>query len=171
MTRPTPAEAAAARQTAHEAQPTLRFRVDGTPAPQGSKRAYVPRGTTRAVVVDDNKGPLRTWRLAVTSAARDACGDRPPLHGPVALHVDFYLLRPTSHYRAGVRYLELRDSAPRVPANGPDLDKLARAVSDALTDAGAYEDDRQVQRLAAQKRYTDRGRGTTPGAWITVGPA
>jgi Holliday junction resolvase RusA-like endonuclease len=152
---------------------TIAFHVDGTPAPQGSKRAYVPRGGSRAVVVDDTPKPLRAWRQAVTYAAREARGDRPPMLGPVRVEVAFWLRRPASHYRTGARSDELRDSAPRVPANGPDIDKLVRGVLDALTDAGVFEDDRQVQALIADKFYASRSRAfgkAEPGAVVRVIP-
>jgi Holliday junction resolvase RusA-like endonuclease len=153
---------------------TIAFHVDGTPAPQGSKRAYMPRGGSRAVVVDDNAKPLRAWRQAVTHAAREARGNRPPMLGPVRVDITFYLSRPVSHYRTGKRSQELRDSAPRIPANGPDLDKLVRGVLDALTAAGVFEDDRQVQALGAGKRFTRRRAilpwDVNPGALIRVSP-
>lgn len=41
------------------------------------------------------------------------------------------------------------------PSVRPDLDKLCRAVLDALTDAGIWHDDSQVCSLSAIKVYAD----------------
>jgi Holliday junction resolvase RusA-like endonuclease len=45
----------------------------------------------------------------------------------------------------------------------PDLDKLCRAVADAITDAGLWADDAQVVSLVAAKRYS-----SPPGVHITI---
>jgi len=45
----------------------------------------------------------------------------------------------------------------------PDLDKLERAIGDALTDAGVWVDDGQVVNSHTQKWYAE-----TPGVHITV---
>ena len=93
--------------------------------------------------------------------------------GPVHVTVTFWLPRPVSHYRTGARSQQLRKGAPIHPANGPDLDKLVRGVLDALTDAGMFEDDRQVQSLIAWKRYTNRDAAAgeqSPGAGVWVSP-
>ena len=57
----------------------------------------------------------------------------------------------------------LKASAPVAPGK-PDLDKLARAVGDALTGV-AYRDDAQITRWHLQKRY-----GEQAGTEITVHP-
>ena len=46
-----------------------------------------------------------------------------------------------------------RPKAP-VPITKPDVDKLARACLDGMTDAGVFRDDSQVTTLTARKRYT-----------------
>jgi len=118
---------------------SLAFQVFGDPVPQGSKRAFVVKN--RAVVVDDNKATLKSWRSAVVDAARaELNGDAPEL-GPVRITLMFFLRRP-QRPKAGV------------PIVKPDVDKLARAVLDGMTDAGVFRDDSQVTTLTARKRYT-----------------
>jgi len=117
----------------------MAFRVFGDPVAQGSKRAFVVKN--RAVVVDDNKAPLRSWRTAVVDAARaELNGDAPEL-GPVRVTLMFFLRRP-------------KRPKAEVPIVKPDVDKLARACLDAMTDAGVFRDDSQVTTLTARKRYT-----------------
>jgi Holliday junction resolvase RusA-like endonuclease len=94
---------------------------------------------------------------------------RPLLDGPVALEVEFRPApRPARHWlpvnaRRLLRVLRL--DAPVWHASTPDIDKLCRAVLDALTSV-AWVDDRQVARLVASKRWPDEGEA--PGASIRV---
>jgi Holliday junction resolvase RusA-like endonuclease len=118
---------------------SMAFQVFGDPVPQGSKRAFVVKN--RAVVVDDNKATLRSWRTAVVDAARaELNGDAPDL-GPVRITLMFFLRQPKRPKAA-------------VPITKPDADKLARAVLDGMTDAGVFRDDSQVTTLTVRKRYT-----------------
>ncbi len=57
------------------------------------------------------------------------------------------------------------------PEVKPDLDKLVRALCDALTQCGAWGDDAQLIHLTATKRYV----GTSdildvPGVVVDIGP-
>jgi len=118
---------------------SLTFQVFGDPVPQGSKRAFVVKN--RAVVVDDNKATLRSWRSQIVDAARAELNGEGPELGPVRITLMFFLRRP-QRPKAGV------------PIVKPDVDKLARAVLDGMTDAGVFRDDSQVTTLTARKRYT-----------------
>lgn len=122
------------------------FRVNGIPAPQGSKRAFVVNG--RAVLTE-NSAKVKPWREAVVNAAIDAMNGREPLTGPVEVTVTFRLPKPKTVNRD-------------LPAVRPDIDKLVRATHDALTTARVYRDDGQVCDMHVRKRYG------IPGADITV---
>jgi Holliday junction resolvase RusA-like endonuclease len=147
----------------------------GLPAPQGSKRGFVAAG--RAVIVDDNKPALRTWRDDVKLAALralDATPDWDPTAQVVSLHATFTLPRPRSHYRTGKQTLHLlRDAAPEWPHTRPDLDKLLRAAGDALKAAGVYADDSRIVKITATKVYPTHtryppGALDRPGAHLVV---
>lgn len=135
--------------------------VVGRPAPQGSKRGFVVG--KRAVIVADNPETLRSWRQAVTEAVAAASRGEGTIMrpAPVAVLIVFRLPRPKSQTKAqrAVAYVTTK----------PDLDKLARGVLDALTEARAFEDDSQVAYLSACKLYVDDGEAL--GARITVSPA
>jgi crossover junction endodeoxyribonuclease RusA len=144
------------------------FTVRGTPSPQGSKRAFNHRSTGRVVVVESAGQGLRDWRQDVTGAAALAMSRLPyeapepesaaPLCGPVAVSVAFTLKRPASA-PARVRY----------PAVRPDVDKLLRAVLDALTGI-VFADDGQVVEVWAAKYFpgTSMAALDWPGARINV---
>lgn len=130
----------------------IAFFVPGIPAPQGSKQAFV-RGK-RAVLVEMSKA-LPAWRAAVTTAAR-AAHQGPPLDGPLAVWIAFYLPRPKSVPARRRPY----------PTVTPDLDKLARAVLDGITDARTWTDDARVVDLTLTKRYQDPA--AEPGAHVRI---
>jgi len=90
---------------------------------------------------------LPAWMQAVTLAAVQL--RHPTINGPVAASIAFRFQRPESHY--GKR--GLLPSAPRYMAVMPDLDKLARAVFDALQDAGLLRNDSRVTSIAATKDW------------------
>jgi crossover junction endodeoxyribonuclease RusA len=125
--------------------------VPGIPQPQGSKNAYV-RGN-RAVLVEANK-KLPAWRQIVTEKLEAANVSCQPLIGPVDAQIVFFMPRPKSVLR-------------EYPSVKPDLDKLVRAILDAGTKAGIYNDDSQVIEIVANKFYTDAGQPV--GALITFG--
>ena len=136
------------------------LRVDGEPAPQGSKNV----GRYGGIYEKSKKvGP---WRDAIKAAAAMATWE--PVTGPVVVGIVFWLRRPASHYRAGRNCHLLRASAPAVPVTRPDIDKLLRSTLDGLTGAGIYADDGQVSGLDVHRRYADPHAGQKPGADITI---
>lgn len=128
------------------------FRVASLPVPKGSMKAWV-RGK-HAVLTSDNKG-LKGWEAIVRAQAQAH------VHalelGPVAISLAFALGRTKS--------LPKRFERPHLTK--PDLDKLARAVLDALTGV-AFNDDAQVTRLDCVKRYALEGE--QPGVLVSLGP-
>lgn len=131
----------------------MKLVVYGTPIPQGSSKAFLPRGWKRPIVTADNP-KTKSWRQAIIDASREwAEGHGPwPREMPLALNVAFFLPRPSS---APKRRTEV--------TTRPDLDKLLRAVGDALTDAGVWLEDAQVVAATASKAYAG-GRHDPLGA-------
>lgn len=62
----------------------------------------------------------------------------------------------------------LRDRLAPPMVQAPDLDKLVRAVGDALTGI-TYTDDRQITHITASKRRANPGEDT--GARVKIAPA
>ena len=140
------------------------FLVLGRPVPQGSMRPIVSQSTGRAFV--KQSPPLAVWRADVAEAARRAGVSLEA--GPVALGAVFSFPRPKGHMGTGRNAGRLRASAPARPINRAqgDVDKLLRAVLDALSGV-AYLDDSQVVEIAsARKRYCDHGEPAS--AVVTV---
>lgn len=145
---------------------TLCFTVAGMPAPQGSKRLLA-----HGALVESSKR-VKPWRVDVRAGAEAAMAGEPgpwiPFDGPVTLRLVFRFARPKHHYRTGRNAHELRDGVSTAPItkNYGDLDKLERAIGDALTSSGVYLDDAQVTTMHAAKVWADAG--LPPGVMITI---
>jgi Holliday junction resolvase RusA-like endonuclease len=140
----------------------ISFFVAGTPKPQGSKRALMRPGAKHPTLVESAGEALKDWRAAVRyAAARQSRA----ITGPVKVTLAFRFSRPKSHFGTGRHSHALKQSAPESHTKKPDVDKLARAVLDALTNV-AFEDDSCVTVLAATKHYSLAP--FTSGCWITV---
>ena len=139
----------------------LHFRVNGIPTTQGSKRGFFNPKTERVIIVDDNSPNLKRWRQDVIDAAKAIRGQiAGPLDVPIELEVVFYLPRPQIHYGAH----GLKPNAPLFVKGKPDLDKLIRAVMDAITIAGLWQDDGRVASIKTRKLYSDE-----PGCEVRLG--
>ena len=130
----------------------ISFRVIGEPQTQGSKRAFAKNG--RAWVVETGGAKHKSWREAVASEARAALGGAPLLTGPLEITLVFALPRPASAPKR-------RRTWP-IGARSGDVDKLARAVLDAITGTIA-RDDAQVIGLEVSKDY-----GDPPGVTVLI---
>ncbi|CED90603.1 RusA family crossover junction endodeoxyribonuclease [Actinomyces succiniciruminis] len=150
------------------APPTVSFAVEGVPETEGSTRAFPTRsGGVR--VTHTKQSALEGWRARVRAASLAAAVQaRWPLgyDGPVEVRATFYLPRP---------------ARPRfaVPAVKPDLDKLERAVGDALAEVrrggyvaqrGMLREDSRIVRWQSAKEYVDGEAVVSPGAAIAVLP-
>lgn len=130
----------------------IEFTVLGKPQPAGSKRAFQNKHTGRIVVVDDAKGS-RPWKQEVAGAAAERMnGSGELLDGPLEVRLIFHVARPKGHYGTGKNAGKVKGSAPEFPAVKPDVDKLSRAVLDALSGV-VYRDDAQIFRKAVAKLY------------------
>lgn len=127
----------------------IRFTVLGHSVPQGSMTPMKSRSTGRTI--NKARKNLMPWRNDI---GREAMIARVPLLGrDVAVEVQlvFYFQKPKSVKREDMT----------VP---PDIDKLERAVLDALKSI-AYVDDSQVVKSSKEKLY-----GTPERIEISIGP-
>lgn len=112
------------------------FAIAGEPIPQGSMK-HVGGGR----LVHSKK--LLAWRKQVAQAVRSVTLDK--INGPVVADVLFVIGRPKS----------VKRDLPTVP---PDLDKLQRAIGDALSiDCDFLVDDSMIVEWHSRKIYGDPG--------------
>lgn len=138
---------------------SVAFRVFGTPISQGSMRTL---GAGRPMIHSNKK--LLPWREGIAWVAKQAWRCEPIL-GPVTLHCLFRLKRPKGHYGTGGNATKLRSVAPMRHKQMPDVDKLLRAIEDALTGI-VYKDDAQVDEVHATKKWAELGE--QPGVVIII---
>jgi crossover junction endodeoxyribonuclease RusA len=131
----------------------IEFKVYGIPQPQGSTKAFIPKGWTRPIITSDNK-KNKPWRQDVSGAAlveMQKSGLALMEGVPIVINVTFVFDRPKS-LKKGVT-----DKITK-----PDIDKLLRSVLDALTGI-VFKDDSQVVLAMVEKVFGDQ-----PGACISV---
>lgn len=124
--------------------------VPGTPRPKGSKDFKGRRRNGSAILVES--ADVRPWMDVVAWHCAQT-GVR--FTGAVTVGLEFRVRRPEN------------PTYPDAPAGPPDLDKLARAVLDALESAGTIVNDaRVVDFHLLRKRYA--APAERPGVWITA---
>lgn len=148
----------------------ITFTVPGIPIPQGSMHSY---GKGRMVYRDD----LKPWRARVRAEYVRQVGTR-TISGAAHIALEFAMPRPKHHYGTGANAGRIKPSYERAQHTvKPDLDKLIRAVADALTlDKGELKglprplgDDAQIASIEAWKRYVKPGE--LPGVLVSIRPA
>lgn len=131
--------------------------VAGEAKPQGSKRGFVTK-SGRVAMVEMAGNPLKQWRTAISWKMKGEAAKAgwELTDAPVSVKLTFELKRP-------------KKPKHPMPGTRPDLDKLTRAVLDALTDTGViWRDDSQVVRVLAEKKYARPGEeGVTILLWKT----
>jgi Holliday junction resolvase RusA-like endonuclease len=180
---------------------SVEFEVHGTPAPQGSKSAFltslaIVRPYPRVVRCPGCNVPLRgsfrlveaakgvaEWRKAVAQHARIAMRGRVPMRGALIGYVDLAVGRPKNHYRTGKSTAHLlKPDSPDEPVSyggghEGDLSKLLRATEDAMSGIVWADDGQVVEYSRLRMHYAGEKRDglAVPGARIVVsqigGPA
>ena len=119
------------------------FFIEGTPAPQGSKR-HIGNGR----MVEASK-KLPKWRKQIIDTIQ-AQYEGEPIDRPVRVTAYFFMPKPAK---------------PRfdTPATMPDLDKLCRALGDGLEQSGLLKNDSRIVCWNATKHY-----GTPTGVQVII---
>ena len=127
------------------------FGVLGKPAPKGSWTPYQDKRTGRIGLKPHSSKRAKDWDFAIKLAASKHAPPE-PLACPVAVRLAFRLERPKS----------VKPADRPLPLVKPDIDKLERAVLDALTGV-IWKDDAQVVELRGSKVY-----GAPQGVSISI---
>jgi crossover junction endodeoxyribonuclease RusA len=127
------------------------FEVYGEPKPQGSMRGFLTK-SGKVVVTHGAGKEVKSWRNEVASAAvsdmrsrHEGYDSAPMVEGPVSVVLRFLLRRPKSAPKKRTH-----------PITRPDLDKLVRAILDAIT-GPILSDDSIVVEISARKAYATGG--------------
>lgn len=162
----------------------LQFTVVGKLAGAGSKHAHLVTRRDGSIVF---KAPPKiaggkVWGWPIFNMTHDSKFTEPwmklvsqtagikwkkdhkePLDGAIYLDITFFETRPQSHFYVRKEGKFLRPDAPAYPhaTETHDFDKLRRAISDSLTQAGVIADDKRVvvgngwQAFADEKPYAE----------------
>jgi Holliday junction resolvase RusA-like endonuclease len=131
----------------------IAFTVRGVCQPKGSTRAFAlpvkgafdHRGQQKYRAVTTSANPdLKSWETQVRTVCQTVMNTHTMIEGPVELSAKFYLLRPPS----------VPAKKRPWPTSKPDLDKLLRAVKDAMIGV-VYRDDAQVVGFGDVNKYYD----------------
>ena len=128
----------------------INFFVPGIPKSKGSK-SMIKTKTGRYLMIEANANKLRVWMRAIE--ARAMLAFKEPIEGAIHLECRFYFQRPKTVKKRLLPHVK------------PDLDKLLRAVDDALQGI-AFKDDSQVTTIISHKYYvTDNNQGVLIGVY------
>lgn len=163
-----------------ERLPDLELWIEGTPAPGGSKNAFVARkadgsfvmrpGTNQPVINMTDAGKLnKIWRKTVAVDARSQCVRNRWMvkTGPIKCVFNFWMRRPNDHFIGNNRDRGLKPDAPKFHIVKPDVLKLCRSTEDALTGI-VWKDDSQVVVQTGTKQYCSPGERTGCRVRITL---
>jgi Holliday junction resolvase RusA-like endonuclease len=132
--------------------------IPGIPASKGSYRPITGRSrttgkpVTRLIPMDRKERP---WRDHVRDTILSHKHPTIPPNSYIKIETTFYLPRPKTtppHKR-------------KHPTVKPDIDKLQRALYDAITETHIWHDDCQITDVISHKRYAD---DTPTGVFLTI---
>jgi Holliday junction resolvase RusA-like endonuclease len=137
----------------------IELNVHGIPKPQPRQRHRISKRRGGGPQFVQNYTPrndkVQDWKSAIKQRALfDEVAFR-RISGPISLSVMFFMPIPKSLQK------KVSELDPHIKV--PDTDNLAKAVMDALTDCGVWEDDKQVYRSSFSKVYS-----SDPGAKIVI---
>lgn len=136
---------------------TATITVMGRPIPKGSMLAFKHAKTSKAVIVPDNE-KLPEWEALVAAEALVVWKKLgyTVSRGPVSVDLKVFRKRPAKHFGTGRNAGRLRPDAPDYPmtVNTGDIDKLKRAIHDAL-EGICYVNDSQVVESCGYKLWGD----------------
>lgn len=126
----------------------IRFTVQGKPQPQGSTRAFMPKGARFPIITSDNT-KLKPWRQDIASQALIAMHESgcSMNDGPIHVECSFFFLKPKSTKKS-ITYKITK----------PDIDKLQRAIYDGITGICIRDDSQIVSNVNTKSFCEDNER-------------
>jgi Holliday junction resolvase RusA-like endonuclease len=104
----------------------------------------------RSMVYLPSKHPVHGYKAAIRAAFMEAAGKWKTIAGPVQLSVYCRFEMPKSWSKK-----KRSESHGILHGSKPDADNVLKAVEDALTDCGVWNDDAQVALAFISKRWSE----------------
>ena len=126
----------------------VNFIVPGEPVAQPRHRVSTIGGRGRLYLPKSH--PVHAYKAAIRAAFIEAAGKFKTIAGPVQLsvHCRFEMPKSWSKKKRAELQGEFHDAKP-------DLDNVLKAIKDALTDCGVWNDDAQVALAFIGKRWSE----------------
>lgn len=137
----------------------ISFFVAGIPKGQPRPRAFARKFGAKFSARMYDPGTAEEWKGQVANSVKLLIPPV-PIECPLALKLNFFFPRPKKHRRSNG---ELKPNAPLFYTQKPDADNVAKAVMDALTMLGMWNDDSQICRLTVTKHFA-----LQPGVQIEI---
>ena len=126
--------------------------IPGTPIAQARPRFF--RRGRFVGTYNPQETEAGRWRL-------DLCRQLPPgwvpIKGPIRITVRFFMKRPKSHYRTGIKSNEIKGNAPSIHSYKPDIDNLQKMVFD-YCNGLMWVDDALICDVHCRKDYSENPR-------------
>lgn len=129
--------------------------VYGEPKGQPRQRHFAIKIGGKYTARAYTPGTAEAWKSAIACAAKETGIADLNHRGPVHVVMIFEFARPKSHYGSGKNANTVKAGAPRRHLGKPDLDNVAKAAMDALTQVGVWHDDSQVERVFMEKIWAE----------------
>jgi Holliday junction resolvase RusA-like endonuclease len=107
-------------------------------------KAIISRTTGRALLVPANEARLKRYTAILRNVFQQCMEGKQPINAPILIAVSFRLPCPKSRRRKKEKWV----------TTPPDIDKLERALLDAMTGI-IFNDDAQVAMVVKSKIYSD----------------
>ena len=120
--------------------------------PIAKKRPRFARRVKFVTTYSDQQTEEGTALLMIREQWQD-----PPLEGPLAVKMAFYMPRPSSHYGSGKNAGKLKYGAPAWHIKKPDVDNMEKFISD-VCNGLIWRDDSQIVASMTQKQYDSNPR-------------
>lgn len=127
----------------------ISFYVSGDPKAQPRPKAFARKMGDTYVARVYTPGSAEHWKSQIAVAAKEAGLTK--FEGPVSVEFRFNFKRPKSHFNSAGK---VKATAPTYHTQRPDADNLAKGNCDALTMAGAWDDDAQLARVLITKDWS-----------------
>ena len=143
---------------------TYQLTIYGEPKAQPRPRAFARKMGNKYVARMYDADTAQAWKRCVLIECQRSIrpADLSDRQSLVKVNLCLFLKRPKAHLLSDGR---LTKRAPAAHTQKPDVDNLAKAVLDAVTDSGRFwVDDSQIVELTVAKKWTT-GR---PGCFLEI---
>lgn len=138
----------------------IEFFVDGVPKAQPRTQSYammkngkpVLAKGGRPIIITYTPDSANVWKGCVKQYARGHAPKK-PLEDVICVKLRFQMPRPKNHYGTGRNAGVLKAGSPTFHTSTPDVDNLAKAVLDVLTEMKFWGDDSQIAICRISKVY------------------